>query len=85
VIFRCTSSTSKKPAVIAQRREQRSPVGNQPDDATSAVAIVAARANLLVSKASMTPSHGDQFDLFLTSLSLARLEESMFREAFNDI
>jgi hypothetical protein len=67
LIFRRTSSTSEKPAVSLKATSPRvansgRPIANEPDDATIAAAIVAARANLLVSKLIDDPVQWDQFD-----------------------
>jgi hypothetical protein len=66
VIFRRISSTSEKPAVrlkVTSRSVANSgrPVAIEPDDATIAAAIVAARANLLVAKRIDDPVPWDQF------------------------
>jgi hypothetical protein len=67
LIFRRTSSTSEKPAVSLNATSPTVansgwPVTNEPDDATIAAAIVAARANLWVSKRIDDPVPWDQFD-----------------------
>jgi hypothetical protein len=66
-IFRRTASTSEKPAVSLKATSPSVansglPVANEPDDATSAAAIVATRANLLVAKYIDDPVPWDQFD-----------------------
>jgi hypothetical protein len=67
VIFRRTASTSDKAAV---RLKATSPklansgraIGTEPDDATIAAAIAAARASLLMAKRIDDPVPWDQFD-----------------------
>jgi len=66
IIFRRTSSTSEKPAVSLKATSPSvansgRPVANEPDDATIAAAIVAARANLLVAERMDDPVPRDQF------------------------
>jgi hypothetical protein len=67
LIFRRTSSTEEKPAVSLKATSPNvansgRPVANEPDDATIAAAIVAARAILLVSKRIDDPVPWGQFD-----------------------
>jgi hypothetical protein len=67
LIFRRTSSTPEKPAVSLKATSPNAansgrPVANEPDDATIAAAIVAARAILLVSKRIDDPVPWGQFD-----------------------
>jgi hypothetical protein len=67
LIFRRTSSTSEKPpdslkATSPRVANRGRPVANEPDEATIAAAIVAARTNLLVAKRIDDPVRWDQFD-----------------------
>jgi hypothetical protein len=84
LIFRRTCSTSEKPAVSLKATSPSvansgRPVANEPDDATSAAASVAALANLLVSKRIDDPVPWDQFD---ANFFQHRWGWSMYRDRF---
>jgi hypothetical protein len=92
VIFRRTSSTSEKPAVSLKATSPSvansgRPVANEPEDATIAAAIVAARATLLMAKHidDPVPMGSIWYKWFSVSLNLAARLESMFQEGGNDV